>query len=58
MILHKLDKHVKKLCKRNLRSDRVKVCAECPFEDQIIQHYPELGALFRAKRKKVECERG
>jgi len=42
-----------KLCRRNLRSDRVKVCAQCPFEDIIVHRYPELQKLFVAKRRSV-----
>jgi len=40
-----------KLCKRNLRNKRVKCCAICPFEEEILAHYPELAEGFRAKRK-------
>jgi hypothetical protein len=40
-----------KLCKRNLKSSRVKCCANCPFEAEITHHYPELRELFEAKRK-------
>jgi hypothetical protein len=46
----KLANHVK-LCRRNLKSSRVKCCAGCPFEDEITQEYPELKMLFEAKRK-------
>lgn len=41
--------HVR-LCRRNLRSRRVKCCARCPFEDEIVDAYPKLRALFVAKR--------
>jgi hypothetical protein len=46
----KLANHVK-LCKKNLKSDRVKCCAECPFEEEITREYPELKCLFELKRK-------
>ena len=45
----KLKKHVK-LCKRNLSSDRVVCCAECPFEEEIVSEYPEMGPFFKIKR--------
>lgn len=47
----KLTTHIK-LCKRNLRSDRVKCCAGCPFECVIIESYPELRDLFEEKRRR------
>jgi len=46
----KLSNHVK-LCRKNLRSDRVKCCADCPFEEEITREYPELKMLFELKRK-------
>lgn len=42
------------LCRRNLCSPRVKCCAGCPFEEEIVAAYPELAALFKAKRETVE----
>jgi len=48
----KLAKHIK-LCKRNLRSKRVKCCAECPFEDEIVGEYPEIKKEFQQKRKNI-----
>lgn len=53
VLTEKLDKHIK-LCTRNIKSDRVKCCAQCPFELIITQHNPELGPLFTQKRKKLE----
>jgi len=47
--LAKLDRHVR-LCRRNLRSDRVKCCAACPFEALIVGHAPELAELFERTR--------
>jgi hypothetical protein len=49
---NKLKNHVK-LCKKNLKSDIVKCCATCPFEDMIIIEYPDLKPLFEAKRDKL-----
>ena len=46
----KLKKHVN-LCMRNLRSRRVKCCADCPFEEEIVGEYPELKKFFKEKRK-------
>ena len=53
MNLSKLRNHVK-LCKKNLKSDRVKCCGNCPFEDEIVGVYPELKSLFVLKRKANE----
>lgn len=53
MNLEKLATHIK-LCRRNLRSKRVKCYANCPFEEEIIQYYPELEIMFESKRKELE----
>lgn len=45
----RLAQHIK-LCKRNLKNDRVKCCAMCPFEEDICEEYPELCNLFQKKR--------
>ena len=45
----RLKRHIK-LCRRNLKSGRVKCCADCPFEDEITSEYPELKKLFCEKR--------
>ena len=50
MDVQKLRQHIK-LCKRNLKSERVKCCAQCPFEEEIIQEYPELKKKFIEKRR-------
>ena len=50
MDLAKLVTHIKP-CKRNLKSARVKCCAACPFEDEILAHYPDLRGAFEAKRE-------
>lgn len=46
---NKLINHIK-LCRKNLKSSRVKCCANCPFEEEIIKEYPELKRLFEEKR--------
>lgn len=51
MDINKLKIHVK-LCKKNLKSSRVKCCANCPFEEEITKHYSELSTLFMNKREK------
>lgn len=48
----KLETHIK-LCRRNLKSNRVKCCATCPFEEEILKEYPELKWAFIGKRVKV-----
>jgi hypothetical protein len=53
MDLEKLENHVK-LCKKNLKSGRVKCCATCPFEGEIVSVYPDLKILFEDKRDKIE----
>jgi hypothetical protein len=45
MDIKKLNNHIK-LCKRNLKSNRVKCCAQCPFEEEIVSQYPELKNLI------------
>lgn len=47
---NKLYTHIK-LCKRNLKSDRVKCCANRPFEEEILKEFPYLTVLFNNKRK-------
>ena len=53
-----LEKHVRRLCLRNLRSSRVVCCAACPFEPIIVSAFPETKALFQLKRaqKGVQSE--
>jgi len=51
--MYKLMKHIMSLCVRNLNSKRVKCCAECPFEDQIVKAVPNLKQLFEKKRKEI-----
>lgn len=53
MDLEKLKIHIK-LCRKNLKSKRVKCCANCPFEEEIVKHYPELEIMFITKRKELE----
>lgn len=50
MDVDRLRNHVK-LCRRNLNSSRVKCCATCPFEEEIVGLFPELKILFEEKRK-------
>jgi|GEM_PF-2720673 len=47
----KLLNHVK-LCKKNLKSDRVRCCAFCPFENAVESADIGLAPLFDAKRRK------
>lgn len=49
----RLKVHVR-LCRRNLKSTRVKCCATCPFEEEIIEEYPEMNVLFDTKRKMLD----
>jgi len=49
----RLRTHVR-LCRRNLKSARVKCCATCPFEKEIIKEYPEMGMLFDSKRRMLD----
>ena len=57
MIAKRLAKHAR-LCRRNLLSPRVKCCAQCPFEDEIVAALPGLGPLFRAKRRALRGGKG
>jgi hypothetical protein len=50
MDVARLRKHVK-LCVKNLKSSRVKCCAGCPFEEEIVREYPDLKKLFQEKRE-------
>jgi len=49
MNLKRLEHHIK-LCRRNLASSRVKCCAACPFEEEIVAQYPDLAVMFERKR--------
>lgn len=53
---NKLITHIK-LCRKNLKSSRVKCCANCPFEEEIIKEYPELKRLFEEKRDDLHSVR-
>jgi hypothetical protein len=46
----KMDGHLK-LCRKNLKSNRVACCATCPFEDLIVSHDVRMAGLFDAKRR-------
>ena len=50
----RLESHIR-LCRKNLKSDRVKCCADCPFEEEIVAEYPELQELFERKRLDIEA---
>ena len=53
MDIERLKKHIR-LCKRNLHNRRVKCCATCPFEEEILEHYPELWNDFVGKRVELK----
>lgn len=46
----RLSKHIK-LCRKNLKSNRVVCCANCPFEAAVVHEDMDLYLLFEAKRK-------
>ena len=48
----RLEKHIK-LCRRNLRSTRVKCCTTCPFKEEILSIYPELAIGFYRKESNL-----
>jgi len=58
----KLKNHLK-LCKKNLKSDRVKCCSNCPFEDMIVLEDELMSKdkvmkqLFKNKRKMLELKK-
>jgi len=52
MIKERLVNHLK-LCRKNLKSNRVKCCAQCPFEDEIVEAEPTLEVLFETKRHMI-----
>ena len=45
----KLSKHVR-LCRKNLKTKRVKCCLDCPFEEEISNEYPDVKELFKERR--------
>ncbi len=51
----RLKSHIR-LCRRNLRSDRVKCCATCPFEEEIVAAYPDMEKEFMHKRREREYD--
>lgn len=53
MIAERLEKHLK-LCARNLKSNRVKCCASCPWEDEIVAARPQWLRYFESKRKRLK----
>ena len=52
---HLLQDHIK-LCKKNLRSKRVKCCASCPFEEFIIDKSPGMAVMFEDKRRQLNVQ--
>lgn len=52
----KLVKHIK-LCRKNLKSDRVVCCVSCPFESAVVSADISLAPLFDAKRRKISDAR-
>ena len=62
MIYSRLKDHFNKLCKRNLKNKKIKCCHKCPFEDDLIDQFPEAKKMFEEKHKQVEgtnlCQRG
>lgn len=56
MNIERLIEHVK-LCRRNLKSDKVKCCAMCPFEEEIVRSFPDMELLFHDKRYRLENRR-
>jgi hypothetical protein len=56
-----LEQHVKKTCLPNLKNILNRTCATCPFEDQILEEFPDLRCLFIEKRRRKlnnNCENG
>jgi len=49
MDLEKMKEHIK-LCRKNLNSKKIKCCATCPFEEEIIKYDPTLLNKFKQKR--------
>ena len=45
-----LRQHIKKICEHNLKSEKIRICATCPFEDIIVDELPYLKEFFIAKR--------
>lgn len=39
-----------KLCRRNLKSKRIKCCKNCPFKEDIIKACPDLEELFKESK--------
>ena len=53
MIEERMERFIRRLCIRNLRSRRVMCCTDCPFEDEIVKRYPELARHFDEKRRRL-----
>ena len=52
LIQGRMAKHIK-LCRKNLKSKRVKCCATCPFEEFIVAYDADLRWWFDVKRMEV-----
>jgi len=50
MVKNRLERHVRKLCIKNLKDKRVKCCSLCPFQDDIEKEFPETRRLFKEKQ--------
>ena len=50
LIQSRMEKHIR-LCRKNLKSNRVKCCATCPFEEFIVAFDARLQQAFKDKRK-------
>jgi hypothetical protein len=49
-----LIRHIKRQCQFNLKNNRMKRCATCPFEDLITEVDPTLKDLFKRKRYNIK----
>jgi hypothetical protein len=49
MNIEKLNNHIK-LCRKNLKANKILCCGNCPFEEEITMLYPEMKILFENKR--------
>ena len=47
-----LEQHVKHTCLVNLKDPNSKFCGRCPFEEIIIEEFPDLKCMFVDKRKR------
>lgn len=45
--------HIERVCYKNLNDDTKTFCSDCPFRNEIIRYFPELGILFNKKREQT-----